>query len=130
MKRVLIVDDSNTLRRMVRACLEGLEGVEFAEAATGLEALEQIALHPPHLLILDINMPDMHGFDVLRFLRSHENLRHLPVIILTTRGDDMTRQEAQQAGADVYMTKPFQPEELRQQVKQLLERTEASLDHE
>ena len=126
MRRVLIVDDSNTLRRMVRACLEGLEKVEFVEAATGLEALEQIALSPPHLLILDINMPDMHGLDVLRFLRSHENLRRLPVIILTTRGDDLTRQEAQQVGADVYLTKPFQPEELQQQVKRLLERANTS----
>lgn len=123
MKRILIVDDSHTLRRMVRACLEGLEEVEMVEAASGLEALEQMALSSPQLLILDINMPDMHGLDVLRFLRSHERLQHLPVIILTTRGDDMTRQEAQQAGADVYLTKPFQPEELRQRVKQLLEQT-------
>jgi CheY-like chemotaxis protein len=78
MHRILIVDDSATIRKMVRACLRPLGSVEFVDASSGLEAIEQIALGAVALMILDLNMPDMHGMDVLRFVRKHQGLRSMP----------------------------------------------------
>ena len=66
-------------------------------------------MQPVQAVVLDLNMPDMHGLDVLRFLRSHDEYRSLPVMILTTRGDATSRDAALEAGASAYMTKPFSP---------------------
>ena len=73
-----------------------------------------------HAIVLDLNMPDMHGLDVLRFVRSHEHYRKLPVLVLTTRGDRTSRDAVMQAGATAYMTKPFTPTELAAAVSGLL----------
>ena len=105
---------------MVKASLHGLPDVTFSEAATGLEALEQLAVGPVSMLILDLNMPDMHGIEVLTFIRTHENHSRTPVIVLTTRGDEASRDVALQAGANVYMTKPFAPQKLAAQARDLL----------
>ncbi|HVL67428.1 MAG TPA: response regulator [Vicinamibacterales bacterium] len=122
MHRTLIVDDSPTMRRMVMASLRDVCAGGFVEAASGLEAIEQLALGPAALMVLDLNMPDMHGLEVLRFVRSHDAYRDLPVMILTTRGDDQSRAAALAAGASMYLTKPFTPHTLAAQVRTLLER--------
>lgn len=120
MKHVLIVDDSHTMRRMVAASLGRLEGAVFHEAASGLEAIERLSLTPIDLMILDMNMPDMHGMDVLNFVRAFGPYRRLPVIVLTTRGDDDSRAAALAAGAALYVTKPFQPSTLADSARELL----------
>ncbi|HET9467562.1 MAG TPA: response regulator [Vicinamibacterales bacterium] len=120
MHKILIVDDSPTIRKMVRASLQGLNSSEFLEASTGLEAIEQLAVTRVQLIVLDLNMPDMHGIDVLKFVRKNPNYRALPVVVLTTRGDDTSRQTAQQAGATSYLTKPFTPQMLAKTVEDLL----------
>jgi two-component system chemotaxis response regulator CheY len=120
MHRILIADDSATIRKMVRASLQTLDHAQFLEAATGLEAIEQLALAAVQLVVLDLNMPDMHGIDVLRFLRRQQQYRDLPVIILTTRGDDGSRELAVAAGATTYMTKPFVPQALAATAQTLL----------
>ena len=121
MRRILIVDDSATIRKMVRASLRPLGSAEFIEAATGLEAIEQIAIGAVALMILDLNMPDMHGMDVLKFVRKHQGLRDLPVVVLTTRGDDSSRETALAAGATEYLTKPFAPQQLLSTARELLD---------
>jgi two-component system, chemotaxis family, chemotaxis protein CheY len=120
MHRILIADDSATIRKMVRASLQTLDRAEFLEAGTGLEAIEQLAVAAVQLVVLDLNMPDMHGIDVLKFLRRHQQYRELPVIILTTRGDDTSRETAVAAGATTYMTKPFAPQALAAAAQMLL----------
>lgn len=120
MKQILVVDDSATMRRMVMASLRSLEAVSFAEAADGLEAIEQLAIAPVNLMILDLNMPGMHGLEVLRFVRKHKNYQMLPVIVLTTRGDELTRAEVMTSGASLYLTKPFDASELAQKTDELL----------
>jgi two-component system chemotaxis response regulator CheY len=121
MHKILIVDDSATIRKMVRASLQGLDTeAQFAEASSGLEAIEQLALAGIGLVVLDLNMPDMHGIDVLRFVRRHQQYHDLPVIVLTTRGDEISRQTAADAGATTYMTKPFTPQALATTVRELL----------
>jgi len=106
---------------MVRAALGGLQDVAFVEAGTGLQAIETLAMHPVRMVVLDLNMPDMHGLDVLKFLRSHSQYRALPVMVLTTRGDESSREEVLEAGATSYMTKPFSPNFLVSSVRELLD---------
>jgi two-component system chemotaxis response regulator CheY len=120
MNNILIVDDSPTMRRMVMASLRGLPDVSFGEASSGLEAVERLALAPVDLMILDLNMPDMHGIEVLEFLHSHQAYRHIRVIVLTTRGDEASRADALAAGASLYLTKPFAPQSLAAQALALL----------
>ena len=121
MDTILVVDDSPTIRRMVRAALGSLSGATFNEASSGLRAIEMLGMEPAHVVILDLNMPDMHGLDVIRFLRSHDRYRALPVIVLTTRGDEGSRQAALEAGASAYLTKPFLPSALLAQVREFLD---------
>ena len=120
MDRTLVVDDSPTMRRMVMASLRDVCDGGFAQAASGLEAIEQLSLGPAALMVLDLNMPDMHGLEVLRFVRNHPTFKRLPVIVLTTRGDDASRTAALDAGASLYMTKPFTPNVLAGNVRSLL----------
>ena len=117
---ILLVDDSPTIRRMTRAALSSVPGSTFIEAGTGLQAIETLAVTSVQLIVLDLNMPDMHGLDVLRFVRSHQHYRDLPVLVLTTRGDEGSRDAAVTAGASAYMTKPFSPTALASQVAELL----------
>jgi two-component system chemotaxis response regulator CheY len=125
MHKILIVDDSPTIRKMVRASLQGLDDPEFLEASTGLEAIEQLAVSRVQLVVLDLNMPDMHGIDVLKFVRRHQHYRNLPIVVLTTRGDEVSRQTAEDAGATTYLTKPFAPQTLATTVRDLLRSTAA-----
>jgi two-component system chemotaxis response regulator CheY len=125
MPRILIVDDSATIRKMVRSSLRPLTDAEFVEAGNGLEAIEQIALGPVALIILDLNMPDMHGVDVLKFLRRHQGWSDVPVVVLTTRGDEASRNTAIEAGATEYLTKPFAPQVLLVAARNLLADTAA-----
>jgi two-component system chemotaxis response regulator CheY len=120
-KPILIVDDSPTIRRMVRMSLAGLGAPGFVEAASGLEAIEQLILGPVGLIILDLNMPDMHGLEVLKFVRRHPAYRVLPVVVLTTRGDETSRGAALEAGASLYLTKPFTPQVLAARARALLD---------
>lgn len=129
MHKILIVDDSPTIRKMVRASLQALESSEFVEAATGLEAIEQLAVTRVQLMVLDLNMPDMHGIDVLNFVRRQQQYRNLPIVVLTTRGDDASRQTAEQAGATMYLTKPFTPQVLATAVRELLNTADAPASH-
>lgn len=107
---------------MVRASLARLfPATEFLEAASGLEAIERLAVGAVALVVLDLNMPDMHGLEVLQFVRSHQKYRQVPIIVLTTRGDESSRAAAMQAGASVYLTKPFSPDALGAEVQKLLD---------
>jgi two-component system chemotaxis response regulator CheY len=121
MSEILVVDDSPTMRRMIIASLRTLADVYFHEASSGLEAIENLALSQINIIILDLNMPDMHGLEVVRFVRNHRLYSHLPIIILTTRGDEASRADAHAIGASIYMTKPFLPNVLASQVSELLQ---------
>lgn len=106
---------------MVKLALAELGRGGFVEAASGLEAIEQLTLRPAALMVLDLNMADMHGIEVLKFVRRHPTYRELPVIVLTTRGDESSRELALKAGATLYMTKPFAPQALAEQAQALID---------
>lgn len=125
MQKVLVVDDSATMRRMIIASLSGLGDLDFEQAVSGLEAIERISLAPMDLVVLDLNMPDVHGLEVLQFIRKQPSLEKLPVIVLTTRGDEDSRAAAHRHGASLYLTKPFEPSTLAPAVERLLGRSAA-----
>jgi two-component system chemotaxis response regulator CheY len=121
MKHILIVDDSQTMRRMIMASLRGLAGATFDEASSGLEAIERLALAPVNLMTLDLNMPDMHGLEVLQFVRRHQAYRTIPIVVITTKGEGASRSAVMAAGATRYVTKPFSPPMLAALVNELLQ---------
>jgi two-component system chemotaxis response regulator CheY len=121
---VLVVDDSRVMRDMVVACLRARDGLHFTHAASGLEAIERLSLSPFDLIVLDLNMPDIGGIEVLEFVRAQDKLSVLPILVLTTRGDDSSREQALRAGASAFMTKPFTPEIILKEVETLLKARE------
>ena len=120
MGEALIVDDSKVMREMVIACLRGQEGLVFTQAASGLEALEKLSLKPYDFVVLDLNMPDIGGYEVIEFIRGQDKLRELPILVVTTRGDESSRARALAAGATRFMTKPFSPDGLLGEVRALI----------
>lgn len=121
MSQILVVDDSKVMRDMVVACLRGLADATFTQAASGLEAIERLSLGHFDAAVLDLNMPDISGIEVLEFVRAQDRLKSLPIVVVTTRGDDDSRAQALAAGASSYMTKPFTPEAIVATVSALLE---------
>jgi two-component system chemotaxis response regulator CheY len=119
-REVLVVDDSKVMREMIIACLRGEERLGFSQAASGLEAIEQLSLHPFDLVVLDLNMPDIGGVEVVEFIRGQDKLRQLPILIVTTRGDEASQARVLAAGASRFMTKPFTPEKILGEVRGLL----------
>ena len=120
MAELLIVDDSKIMRDMIVACLRPDPSLSFSHASSGLEAIEQLSLRGFDLVVLDLNMPDIGGIEVVEFIRSQDRLRRLPVVIVTTRGDEGSRAQSLRAGASLFMTKPFQPKEILREVRTLL----------
>jgi two-component system, chemotaxis family, chemotaxis protein CheY len=119
--QILIVDDSRVMRDMVVASLRADGDFRFAHAASGLEAIERLSLEPFDLVVLDLNMPDIGGIEVLEFIRGHGGLSALGVLVLTSRDDERSRNEAVAAGANRFMTKPFEPALLLDEVRGLLD---------
>lgn len=117
---ILVVDDSPTMRRMVITSLGSLGRVKSTQAGSGLEAIERLAIEPVDLIVLDLNMPDMHGMEVIDFMRSHQAYREIPIVVLTTKGEESSRSAALAAGANRYLTKPFDPRQLADMVGSLL----------
>ncbi len=120
MADILVVDDSKVMREMLIACLRGQDELSFTQANSGLEAIEQLSLRPYDLLLLDLNMPDIGGIEVVQFVRSQDRLKSIPIIVVTTRGDDSSRDQALQAGATRFLTKPFSPETIQSEVSGVL----------
>jgi two-component system alkaline phosphatase synthesis response regulator PhoP len=120
--RVLVADDEPHIRLLILQTLEELEddGVEFSSAANGQQALELIKTEHPRLVFLDVMMPLMSGFDVCRAVKRDLGFTDVHVVLLTAKGQEVDRQKGAEVGADVYMTKPFDPDDLLQRARQVL----------
>jgi CheY-like chemotaxis protein len=116
-KTILICDDEPTLRELVRASLDG--GYEFVEASDGVVALQLARELAPDAVILDLMLPRLSGLKVLAEMRAEEDLRDIPVLVITAWND--TEEAAFAAGADRFLAKPFHPDDLRTAVEALLE---------
>ncbi len=120
--KILIVDDEPHLRTLIQQALEELEddGVDLLTAANGEEALETIREEQPDLVFLDVMMPKQNGFDVCKAVKKELGLGHIHVVLLTAKGQEFDRQRGQEVGADLYMTKPFDPDALLAQARSVL----------
>lgn len=120
-KRILVVEDSPMTRSLIVSSLEEIGDFTVIEAANGFQALRKLPEVTPDLVITDINMPDINGLEVVRFVKQSENFKHIPVIIVTTEGRDVDKERGLRLGADRYLIKPFEPEDLQRFVQELLD---------
>ena len=119
-KHILIVDDSKTVRNLV-AFIMKKEGFKVTMAEDGLDGLEKLySSHDIDLIISDINMPRMDGFTFIKTVREQEAYRDLPIVVLSTEGQEKDIQQGIQLGANLYMVKPAQPESMVKNVQMLL----------
>ena len=121
-RRILVVDDEERMVRFIRLNLEH-DGFQVSEAFNGKEAIQKIRDVTPDLILLDVMMPDLDGFEVLETIRE---VSQVPVIMLTAKGEEDDRVRGLELGADDYVTKPFSPRELVSRVKAVLRRTEGA----
>jgi len=120
MSTILVVEDSVAQQAMMKDLLEG-SGLDVTVASDGIEALQQIQGHPPDLVLLDIVMPKMNGYEVCRRIKSNLATQDVPVVLCSAKGEEFDRYWGMKQGADAYIAKPFQPTELVGTVKQLLQ---------
>ncbi|MHB9111269.1 MAG: response regulator [Thermoleophilia bacterium] len=118
-KRVLIVDDESSLRALVRVNLE-VDGLEVSEAVDGIEAMNMLRESKPDLILLDLMMPGKDGIEVLEELAADKNLRDIPVLLLTAKGEQEDLERGAALGARGHITKPFDPEQMVRTVKAAL----------
>jgi DNA-binding response OmpR family regulator len=121
-KRILIVDDEPHIRILMEQTLEELEdeGVELLTAANGEEALETIQVEKPELVFLDVMMPKMNGFEVCNAVKNELKIPNVYIIMLTAKGQEFDRQKGNDVGANLYMTKPFDPDEVVEKSREIL----------
>lgn len=119
MKKVLVVDDEIHITNIIRYTLEN-EGFQVLTAADGQEGLRTAREEKPDLIILDLMLPNIDGYKVCRLLKFDEKYRHIPIILLSARSSEADKQLGREVGADFYMSKPFDPEELSLKVKELV----------
>ena len=121
-KKILIVDDEAHIRMLLEQTLEELEdeGVDFFTAENGVQALEIIESENPQLVYLDVMMPKMNGMEVCRRVKKELGLNQVFIVLLTAKGQELDRLKGQEVGADVYMTKPFDPEVILAKAREVL----------
>ena len=119
MYKILVVDDDPSLRFLITASLED-EEYDISEAADGIEAYKMIQKEKPDLILLDVMMPGMTGYELCTALKQNSDTKNILVIMLTAKGQERDKRDSKQAGADLYLRKPFSPLELIDIVSSLL----------
>lgn len=126
MPRILLVEDSFSMRAFVRSALEsgpgGLSDIEVVEASSGFDALRLLPRGPYDLVITDINMPDINGLELVRFIRKSDQHKNTKVLLISTQSSEKDRERGLALGADAYLAKPFSPETLREEALRQLAR--------
>ena len=120
--KILIVDDEAHIRLLIAQTLEELEdkGIEILTADNGEDALKMIRTEKPGLVFLDVMMPKMNGFDVCQAVKRELGMREVYIIMLTAKGQEFDRRKGEEVGVDLYMTKPFDPDELLEKAIEVL----------
>lgn len=119
-KKVLVVDDSATMRSMVTSTIEDMKGIDVVEASNGFEALKALPSQHFDLIITDINMPEINGLEIVHFVKNNPLYKTIPLIILSTEHGEEDIKKGLALGAQRYITKPFEPSELKKIVKEVL----------
>ena len=124
MQHILIVEDSPTMRALLTTALEDLGiPVKVTEAESGFDALRQLPRESYDLIVTDINMPDINGLELVSFVRNNAAYRGIPLVIVSTEGSERDRDKGVGLGADAYLVKPFEPDDLKRVVRELLARS-------
>lgn len=118
--KVLIVEDSRATREMLAAAVQTLGPVEVHTVASGFEALKALPRHRFALIITDINMPDINGLELINFVKKNPYYRDTPLVVVTSEGREQDRQRGLQLGANEYVVKPFDPEQIAELVRRYL----------
>lgn len=121
--KILVVDDEVHIRMLLEQTLEELEddhGVEILTAGDGLEGMEIISREHPKVVFLDIMMPKMNGYEVCRRVKDNPDLHDIKIVLLTAKGQEADKKHGLDAGAHMYLTKPFDPDKVLQVAKELL----------
>jgi two-component system chemotaxis response regulator CheY len=119
-KKILITEDSATMRSLLASTIESLEGYETVEAGTGFEALRLLPRENVDLIITDINMPDINGLELISYVRNNPNYKSIPLIIVSTEGSEKDKEKGIALGANEYLVKPFNPAELQALIRRYL----------
>ncbi len=123
MSTVLVVEDNPTLQATIARVLSK-SGLNVIQASDGIEAMEKIQVERPDLVVMDIVMPRMNGYELCRWIKNNPIARHMPVVICSTKNEEFDRYWGMKQGIDAYITRPFQPAEMVETVKQLLRKPE------
>jgi CheY-like chemotaxis protein len=118
--RILVVEDSAVIRRLIEVCLRAAD-LEIVTRDDGKSGLQAVGSESPDLVVLDIGLPGMDGWEVLDRIRRDESTKNIPVVVLTAHAEEESRRRANEGGADAFVTKPFQPNDFRSTVLSLLE---------
>lgn len=117
--RILVVEDSPVIRRLIQICLRA-DDIEVVTGEDGPSGLEAVTTESPDLVLLDIGLPGLDGWEVLKAIRSDPNVLNLPVVVLTAHAEEEARRRADEGGANGFIGKPFQPQDLRETVLGLI----------
>jgi two-component system chemotaxis response regulator CheY len=121
--KILVVEDSSSMRAYLTTLIEGelaSSSLEIVEASSGFEALKTLPHHQFDAILTDINMPDINGLELVSFLKNHPVYRSIPVMVISTESSEEDRKRAAALGAEEYLVKPFQVEELTEKLQRLL----------
>ncbi len=119
-KKILVTEDSATMRALISSTLQAMGDFEIVEAANGFEALRMLPREKFDLVITDINMPDINGLELVSFIKKNDQYRGIPLFIVSTEGSERDREKGMSLGADAYLVKPFSPTQLQELVRQYL----------
>ena len=119
-KKILIVEDSDTMRSLIASTIEEMKGFELFEAGNGFEALKALPSQHFDMIITDLNMPDINGLEIIKFVKEHPTYKSIPLVIVTTRVGEEDRKKGLALGASGYMIKPFEPDDLKKVVRKIL----------
>lgn len=119
-KKILVTEDSPTMLAMITATIEAMGDYEIFEAPNGFEALRLLPREKVDMVITDINMPDINGLELVHFVKKNEMYQQIPLIIVSTEGSARDREKGLSLGADAYLVKPFEPQELQDLVRRFL----------
>jgi two-component system alkaline phosphatase synthesis response regulator PhoP len=122
MIKILIAEDERDIRELIAFSLQGLGGFSVVQASNGVDAVERAAAELPDLILMDVRMPRMTGYEACKKLKENDSTKSIPVIFLSAKGQESEIQQGLNAGAEEYILKPFAPDELVNQVRGVLKR--------
>jgi CheY-like chemotaxis protein len=122
MTKILVAEDERDIRELVTFSLRGLGGFDVVQAANGVEAVERAAAERPDLILMDVRMPKMTGYEACKRLKEINETKDIPIIFLSAKGQESEIQQGLSVGAEEYILKPFAPDELVNQVRSVLKR--------